>query len=267
MGAHSLRSAVFALGLVAALAGVSRAELIYLKDGNVVAGKIVGATEDSFEVELAGGKTTLKKGAISRVEYEPSASTAMPERGQERPATLSRGERVLMAGLGGGIPLKSQGFSRDAKADLAGQVEYFEQVDPRWGIGVSLDAPGFATNYPSDDQFTRKSEVTAAGLELLARFVALPESRVSPIVEAGAGLDSYYQLIETTNKATGQFTETHDAVSGLAAVAGAGAQILFHQRGIAQLEARWLYLQADKNKFGVDGAQAVSLVASVGCRF
>src|SRR5207248_5387921 len=69
-----------------------------------------------------------------------------------------------------------QGFSRLAKADLAANIEGVFQVNEHWGLGLSVDAPGFATNYPSDDLFTRKSEVQAAGMELVARVVWLPRS-------------------------------------------------------------------------------------------
>ena len=265
MGAHSMYALVVSAALVVTLAGKSAAEIIYLKDGNAVEGTIVGMSADGIEVRLAGGKTTINKDAIARIDYAQAAAS-LPERTSARGATFEKGERLLLVGLGGGIPLKAQGFSRQAKADLAASVEAIWQLDPRWGIGISVDAPGFATNYPSDSNFDRKSEVQAAGMEAVARYVAL-DGRVSPIAEVGAGFDSYYQLQEQTNKATGQLTESHQITGGLAAFAGTGVQFLFGRRSLAQLGARWMYLQADKTKFPVGDAQAVEIVASYGLRF
>jgi hypothetical protein len=71
------------------LCGLAAAEIIYLKNGDVVHGTVVGATTRQITLETPYGKLTIPKNDIQRIEYEggtrsqPAASESASKAAQE----------------------------------------------------------------------------------------------------------------------------------------------------------------------------------------
>lgn len=268
-----------ALLLLAAGAG---AEDIYMKDGSRFKGSVESATTDYLGINVEGRTMQISKDSIRAIDYGSDWN------GQ----TMREGEFIVKVGLGGAIPLASQGFNDIAKPGAASEIEAITQLDKHVGLGIRLDDSAYTVAYPQGafaaglgnanpagaqhTGFIAQSNVDVSTLVLELRYVLLPEKRISPFAVCGAGIDAYSERQSITPKPNsggwgddGSYDPRvyENSSSGFAAEVGGGVQFLLSRHYMADVAARWHYDTVDNTRFGFNAAQSVTILGALGFRF
>ena len=256
------RATLAALLFLWGWAAGARAETFTMKSGARFEGRIMSATTDYLGVSVQERTLNIRRDSIRSIDYEPDWDGR----------SVRLGERVLKAGLGGALPLTSDGFKRIANGGIDAGVEFLVHFKPEWDLGLRMDDMGFSTAYPQTATANGKAEVQATTLLLEGRWLPRPGQRVSPFLVGGLGVNIYSEEIEITQKSNSSMSEIEDDSTGLAAMLGGGVQVLLSRSYLADFEACWHYWGISGSTFGnaiqsSSYVQAVSLLARLGWRF
>lgn len=198
-------------------------------------------------------------------------------------ALMEQSSHVLNIGMGGGVPLMDidlapvgGGRERFGSSGVAGGAQYIYQATPAIGLGLDIAGVRFADREHLLPQSVAASGGSLLTVEGLARFLLLPEKRLSPFILGGAGMNHFNANLEARPAAGFVWSDTRtseirriiDKTSlGYALSLGGGLEGRIGETGLLGIEGRWSYASIDRNTYGTKAALATTLFARLGWVF
>ena len=196
------------------------------------------------------------------------------------------GTQRLSVNAGAAFPTSANGFSSSARTGPTGGVSYLKDVGDFFGAGLQADyyhfdakehelpsaAGGFVNTRSQDD---------IATLEIMGRYIPLPEARIRPYFHGGTGLAIFRQTStgvpapgdnwSDENSPDTQHREKRRLQNkqsvGASLSIGVGAETNVSRRFILGIEAAWHVFEVDRSAFGTSTLNVPTLSVRISRRF
>lgn len=260
--------------IMIALLPTADAATVFLKDGSLVKGTIVGATARDVQLHTADGTLRISTERISRIEYSDAASTpetpAPSVPSDERPSDMVESfplayrtyerrplNHHFSFDFGLAVPASEVSFSEagggsDDNGDSGGLFgfQYLYSFRPRWGLGLNMEFMNRSGADSSQLLPAADAEVSGNSFVIMPviRYTLVKTGSVRPYLMAGIGANRTSTVIDAQPTIGFAWSDTstdeprrliNDRTWGLASTARFGIDFNAAGPNIFSLELGW----------------------------